>query len=108
MGLDFRIIPAGFNPLRQRLRGECPVGVSNGVYSLGFSLTSSSAKGRNTDSMLFGLTNIDWNPSFVPKMTVRGSTLLTVKIFPLSLFLNMSPALIMVFPFLGMVRVLNS
>ena len=39
-GLDFRIIPAGFNPLRQRLRGECPAqfrvattGISNGVYS---------------------------------------------------------------------------
>jgi len=31
-GLDFRIIPAGFNPLRQRLRGECPAGISNGVY----------------------------------------------------------------------------
>ena len=31
-GLDFRIIPAGFNPLRQRLRGECPPGISNGVY----------------------------------------------------------------------------
>ncbi len=33
-GLDFRIIPAGFNPLRQRLRGECPAGISNGVYCL--------------------------------------------------------------------------
>jgi len=33
-GLDFRIIPAGFNPLRQRLRGECPAGISNGVYFL--------------------------------------------------------------------------
>jgi len=31
-GLGFRIIPAGFNPLRQRLRGECPAGISNGVY----------------------------------------------------------------------------
>ena len=30
-GLDFRIIPAGVNPLRQRLRGECPAGISNGV-----------------------------------------------------------------------------
>jgi hypothetical protein len=30
-GLGFRIIPAGFNPLRQRLRGECPAGISNGV-----------------------------------------------------------------------------
>ena len=81
--------------------------MSDFVYSLGFPLTSSSMKGRNMDSMLFGLTNIDWNPSFVPKMTVRGSTLLTVKICPLSIFLNMSPVFIMVFPFLGMVRVLN-
>ncbi len=32
-GLDLRIIPAGFNPLHQRLRGECPAGISNGVYS---------------------------------------------------------------------------
>ena len=63
--------------------------------------------GTNWDSMLLGLTNIDWNPSFVPKMMMRGSTLLTVKIFPLSMFLNMSPALIMVFPFFGIVRVLN-
>jgi hypothetical protein len=31
-GLGFRAIPAGFNPLRQRLRGECPAGISNGVY----------------------------------------------------------------------------
>jgi hypothetical protein len=31
-GLDSRIIPTGFNPLRQRLRGECPAGISNGVY----------------------------------------------------------------------------
>jgi hypothetical protein len=32
-GLGFIIIPAGFNPLRQRLRGECAAGISNGVYS---------------------------------------------------------------------------
>ena len=31
---DFRIIPAGFNPLRQRLRGECPTGISSGVYTI--------------------------------------------------------------------------
>ena len=31
-GLDFIIILAGYNPLRQRLRGECPAGISNGVY----------------------------------------------------------------------------
>jgi len=41
VGLGFRIIPAGLNPLRQRLpaatvrehggRGECPAGISNGV-----------------------------------------------------------------------------
>jgi hypothetical protein len=38
-GLDFRTNPAGFNPLRQRLRGECPArfrvattGISNRVY----------------------------------------------------------------------------
>jgi len=41
-GGGFRIIPAGLNPLRQRLpaapvrmhgeRGECPAGISNGVY----------------------------------------------------------------------------
>ncbi len=72
-------------------------GVSNGVYYLGFPSASSSTIDTNTDSMLFGLTNIDWNPSFVPKMMVRGSTLLTVKIFPLSMFLNMSPAFIMDF-----------
>jgi len=30
--LPFNKIPAGFNPLRQRLRGECPAGISNGVY----------------------------------------------------------------------------
>jgi len=35
-GLDFRMIPAGFNPLRQRLRGECPAEISNGVYSNGW------------------------------------------------------------------------
>jgi hypothetical protein len=28
-GLHFRIIPAGFNPLHQRLRGECPRSVSS-------------------------------------------------------------------------------
>ena len=33
-GLGFIIIPAGFNPLHQRLRGECPAGISNGVYSV--------------------------------------------------------------------------
>ena len=39
--LDFRTIPAEFNPLRQRLRGEClarfrvaTTGISNGVYCL--------------------------------------------------------------------------
>jgi len=26
-----KIILAGFNPLRQRLHGECPTGISNGV-----------------------------------------------------------------------------
>ena len=31
-GVTFQIIPAGFNPLRQRLRGECPAGISNRVY----------------------------------------------------------------------------
>src|SRR4030042_3884777 len=38
-GSSFIIIPAGFNPLRQRVRGECPAlfrvvttGISNGVY----------------------------------------------------------------------------
>jgi hypothetical protein len=31
-GLSPRIIPAGFNPLRQRLHGEWPAGISNGVY----------------------------------------------------------------------------
>ena len=82
--------------------------ISNLLYFLTLSLTSSSTKGTNTDSMLFGLTNIEWVPSFVPKMMILGLTLLTVKIFPLSLFLNMSPAFIMVFPFLGIVRVLNS
>jgi hypothetical protein len=41
-------------------------------------------------------------------MMVRGSTLLTIKIFPLSMFLNISPFFTMVFPFLGIVRVLNS
>jgi hypothetical protein len=38
-------------------------------------------------------------------MMVRGSTLLTVKISPLSMFLNMSPTFIMVFPLLKKVRV---
>ena len=40
-GLRFNQIPAGFNPLRQRLRGECPArfrvvttGISNGVSLL--------------------------------------------------------------------------
>jgi hypothetical protein len=33
-GLDFIKIQAGFNPLRQRLRGECLAGISNGVYSV--------------------------------------------------------------------------
>ncbi len=81
---------------------------SGGVYSLSFSFTSSSTKGMNTDCMLSGLTNIDWKPSFVHKMMVRRSTLLTVKIIPLSMFLNMSPAFITVFPFLRIVRLLNS
>ena len=30
-GLHFNTIPAGFNPLRQRLRSECLAGISNGV-----------------------------------------------------------------------------
>ena len=58
-GLDSRIILAGLNPLRQRLRGECPVRISIGVDYLTLSLTSSSTTGTNTDSMLFGLTNIE-------------------------------------------------
>jgi hypothetical protein len=58
--------------------------------------------------MLFGLTNIEWDPSFVPKMMVLGSTLLTVKTFPLFMSLNMSPFSIMVFPLPGIARVLNS
>jgi len=81
--------------------------ISNLLYFLTLSLTSSSTKGTNTDSILFGLTNIDWNPSFVPKMMILGSTLLTVKIFPLSMFLNMSPAFIMASPLLGIVKVSN-
>ena len=40
-GLHFRTIPAGFNPLRQRLRGECPAGISNGVYCPGGTTASS-------------------------------------------------------------------
>ncbi len=40
-GLHFRTIPAGFNPLRQRLRGECPAGISNGVYCPGGTAASS-------------------------------------------------------------------
>ena len=68
-----------------------PAGISNGVYYLSFSLTSSSTKGTNTDSMLFGLTNIEWDPSFVAKMIILELTLLTVNIFPLSMFLNISP-----------------
>jgi hypothetical protein len=35
VGLGFIIIPAGFNPLSQRLRGECPIRISNGVYLIG-------------------------------------------------------------------------
>ena len=32
--LHLNTIPVGFNPLRQRLRGECPTGNSNGVELL--------------------------------------------------------------------------
>ena len=67
-------------------------------YHLTLSLASSSTTDTNADSMLFGLTNIEWVQSFVPKMIILGSTLLTVNIFPLSLFLNMSPAFIMASP----------
>jgi hypothetical protein len=102
-GITFQNNPAGFNPLRQRLRGKCPAEISNRPYSLGFSLTSSSTIGTNAESMLLGLTNIEWVPSFVPKMMMLGSTLLTVNFFPLSMFLKMSPAFIMAFPFLEIV-----
>ena len=98
-GLDFRIILAGLNAQAR---------ISNGVYYLTLSLTSSSMTGTNADSMLFGLTNIEWVPSFVPRMMSLGSTLLTVNIFPLSMFLNISPAFIMASPLSGIVRVLNS
>ena len=70
--------------------------ISTSVYYLTLSLTSSSMIGTNWDSMLLGLTNIEWVPSFVPKMMTLGSTLLTVNIFPLSMFLNTSPTFIMV------------
>ena len=82
--------------------------ISDFVYSLGFSSTSSSTMGTNTDSMLLGLTNMEWVPSFVPKMTVRRSTLFTLKIIPFFMFLNLSPDFIIGFPFLRLARVLNS
>jgi hypothetical protein len=41
-------------------------------------------------------------------MMILGSTLLTENIFPFSMFLNMSPAFIMVFPLLGIVGILNA
>ena len=98
-------IEHGFS-FRQDFKKE--VLISDSAYSLGFSSTSSSTMGTNTDSMLLGLTNMEWVPSFVPKMMVRRPTLFTLKIIPFFMFLNLSPDFIMGFPFLGLVRDLNS
>ena len=46
---------------------------------------------------------MEWDPSFVPKMMILESTLLTINFSPLSMFLNISPAFIMVFPLLRIV-----
>ena len=67
------------------------------LYSVSL-FASSSTKGRNTDSMLLGLTNIEWDSSFVAKMMTLGSELLTLNTFPLCMFLNISPFFIIVFP----------
>ena len=79
--------------------------ISDTTHSFSFFFTSSSTKGRNPESMPFALTNMEWHLSFVIKRMMLGSMLLTVNTSPLSMFLNISPALITVFPLFKTVRV---
>ena len=68
------------------------------ILYLGFFFDSSSTRGRNSDSMLFGLTNSEWDSSFVARIMMLGLTLLTLNTSPLFTFLKRSPAFIILFP----------